>query len=55
VMRSKLRSDKDGDSLVRTSRLTGDLALLRIVLSGAEALTEPGTGERDRPRDARFW
>jgi hypothetical protein len=55
VVRSKLRSGKDGDSLVRTSRLTGDLELLRIVLSGADAFTAPGAGERDRPRDVRFW
>jgi hypothetical protein len=32
LMRSKLRSDTDSGSLVRTSRASGDIELLRIVL-----------------------
>jgi hypothetical protein len=32
LMRSKLRSDGNGGSLVRTSRASGDIELLRIVL-----------------------
>ena len=32
LMRSKLRSDGDGGSLVRTSRASSDIELLRVVL-----------------------
>jgi hypothetical protein len=36
LMRSNLRIDGGGGSLVRTTRASGDIQLLRIVLNGRE-------------------
>ena len=55
MLRSKLRTGKDGGSLVRTRRLTGDLELLRIVLSGTDGLVVCGCWCAEPPNDVRFW